>query len=652
MKPPRVHRVDSRTLPVRVLFLIVWPVLIVTLLASVLVWRATLSEVRQGLTADLRLRTESLVQEIEFLLTLEPDNRVQLDRILERFIAGIRSDRRLLACVIVLDRLEDSEPIVWQTDNPEKCSGTGLKPAPIRVKRTLHYIGQTEDSSLASRLDISGSDNPPATLAITASPILTESGFYRTLFTGLGLVITVTGLAVAVGWRYGRSLVSGLQELSTTVANIARGERTIAPTLPGIPELDRIAEALASMAKDLGRADDRLRIALDQERERARQAMSQLQHANRQIRETAEARARFLARVSHELRTPLHVLLVLAEELQDHGGDEDRENRQRLLDCAEDLRRMVDDLLELHRIGQDDYAPDLQPVDLASLVRQQVTLAASPASRHDIRNHIGPSLPARLLTDERAVGIILRNLLSNACRYGGPPIEVTVDYATDPPWPTVILTVADRGPGLPPASVERVFEPFVQTHPGNAVGTGLGLALIRNYVAALGGSASAENRPDGGVWFSVRWPACPAPDQIDPAEQPSDRKHESPHAMVALVDDSPLVRHAAIIQIRRCGYQGVAFESVDALLEARSALMDTGRLKAVLCDLTMPDTTPAEAIGRLVNAFEVCRVPVLAFTAAVDEAAFAAARDAGAAQILTKPLNVGELAQAIDQANE
>lgn len=119
-------------------------------------------------------------------------------------------------------------------------------------------------------------------------------------------------------------------------------------------------------------------------------------------------------------------------------------------------------------------------------------------------------------------------------------------------------------------------------------------------------------------------------------------------ALVALVDDSPLVRWTATQQIRRSGYQGVAFESVDALLAARRQLVNTGRLKAILCDLTMPDTSPAEAIGSLVQAFEV---PVFAFTAAVEETAFSAAREAGAAQVLTKPLNAHELAQALDLAS-
>jgi two-component system sensor histidine kinase KdpD len=111
---------------------------------------------------------------------------------------------------------------------------------------------------------------------------------------------------------------------------------------------------------------------------------------------------------------------------------------------------------------------------------------------------------------------VLSNLLHNVCNYTPPDSLVEIRAAMAAGW--LRLTVADRGPGIPPALLERIFDKFYRL-PGTATGgTGLGLSICRGLVHAHGGELTVSNRPEGGACFTIQLPATATPPPVKEAE--------------------------------------------------------------------------------------------------------------------------------------
>jgi two-component system sensor histidine kinase KdpD len=176
-------------------------------------------------------------------------------------------------------------------------------------------------------------------------------------------------------------------------------------------------------------------------------------------------------------------------------------------DCAElqqaarRLTRTVDHLLDATRLESGLLQPVREWCDPAELVREAV--ASSGLRDNAVRINIVDDLPA-VSVDARLVQQALNALLSNAAAHGGSNKPIEVSVARD--GPTLVISVADRGPGLAPGEENKIFEKFYRgprTRPG---GLGLGLSIARQLVEAHGGELVAQNRVGGGARFSIRLP--------------------------------------------------------------------------------------------------------------------------------------------------
>jgi two-component system phosphate regulon sensor histidine kinase PhoR len=225
------------------------------------------------------------------------------------------------------------------------------------------------------------------------------------------------------------------------------------------------------------------------------------------LRRLQGVRRDFVANVSHELKTPLTSVVGFAEAIAD--GTLAREAAAdfgtRILANATRMRRLVDDLLELSLIESGSWSPQLQVVDIAGCARE-VWDELAPDRKRGVRLDIDDPTGARVNADGEATRQILRNLLDNACRYaaGAESIEVRVR----PAGPLVRVEVRDRGPGIPAAHLERVFERFYRVDPGRSReegGTGLGLSIVKHLVGAHGGEVGIESEVSHGttVWFTL-----------------------------------------------------------------------------------------------------------------------------------------------------
>jgi signal transduction histidine kinase/DNA-binding response OmpR family regulator len=242
-------------------------------------------------------------------------------------------------------------------------------------------------------------------------------------------------------------------------------------------------------------------------------------------RETVRLREDFISVASHELRTPLTPLALQTRALQRVVSAELSPGplREALLDrvasCARQVDRMtrfVTNLLDVTRLRSNRLDLQLEPFDLRDLVLDVTARFQEEIARWD--RHIELSAPQPLVGrwDRTKIDQVLTNLLTNAIRYGANgPIDVTAARSGG----NVVLSVRDRGDGIAPEDVPRIFERFERgALAGAKGGLGLGLYIVRRIVEAHGGRIHVESAPGAGSTFTVELPAqAPADAAMEPA---------------------------------------------------------------------------------------------------------------------------------------
>jgi signal transduction histidine kinase len=229
---------------------------------------------------------------------------------------------------------------------------------------------------------------------------------------------------------------------------------------------------------------------------------NELAAAKAELERAGEIKDDFLAMTNHELRTPLTTILGYASMLDrrwDTLGDAaKRDALHQIAQQGQRLHDLVEDLLTISSAQAGALQVEVEPVGLAALVHEAVAQLL-PDGGADVR------CPESLLVlaDRRRLGQILTNYLSNARKYGAPPIDI--EAAED--GATVVVKVTDSGYGVPDAFVPRLFEKFSQASVGasrTAEGTGLGLAIVRELAEAQGGEVWYEPRSPQGSAFCLR----------------------------------------------------------------------------------------------------------------------------------------------------
>lgn len=218
--------------------------------------------------------------------------------------------------------------------------------------------------------------------------------------------------------------------------------------------------------------------------------------------------------VSHDLRTPLAAIRAAAGALMDPGVDwppEERREIARAIDRdATWLGRLVTNLLDMSRLEAGELRADPQVFALHDLVDDAIARAGVSIRPGRVLVDVGPNAPL-VRVDEVFIGQALANVLDNAAKYAGPeaPIRIVAAAAGD----RVRLTVEDGGPGVPAASLGRLFEKFYRVprpSEGSRRGTGIGLSVVRGLMEAMGGTAMAQPSALGGLAVSLDLPIAPA----------------------------------------------------------------------------------------------------------------------------------------------
>jgi signal transduction histidine kinase len=226
----------------------------------------------------------------------------------------------------------------------------------------------------------------------------------------------------------------------------------------------------------------------------------------------ARQQSDFVSAVSHEFRTPLTSMRHLTEILTTRGvtSEERRSHYYQLLaNETERLHRMVEGLLSFGRIEAGGYAWQLEPVSAVDLVRtiveefQKESAARDRVVTFDVKDDV-PLIQA----DRDALSRAVWNLLENAIKYSEAPAPIRVTVSRD--GGCVLLSVSDKGIGIPPADRERIFQKFVRGADATRAGVrgvGIGLALVKWIAEAHGGAVRLESTIGGGSTFTIALPA-------------------------------------------------------------------------------------------------------------------------------------------------
>jgi signal transduction histidine kinase/CheY-like chemotaxis protein len=323
--------------------------------------------------------------------------------------------------------------------------------------------------------------------------------------------------------------------------------------------------------------------------------------AEEELRENDRKKDEFLALLAHELRNPLaplrnglQVIRMAGENL--HAVSQARAMMDRQLGH---MVRLIDDLLDVSRIGQHKMELRRARVALADVVENAVETArpAIEAEGHEFSVSL-PSEPIFLDLDLTRLAQVLSNLLTNSAKYTNPGghIWLTAERRGD----EIVVSVRDTGIGIPADALPHVFDMFSQVDRSierSTGGLGIGLALVKGLVEMHGGNVTAESEGVGkGSTFTVRLPALAATDRPEPAAAPGDeRPSAAPQRRILVADDNEDSARSMAGVLKLMGNEVLtAYGGTEAIEAAKEF-----RPEIILMDVGMPRLNGYEAVRRI-----------------------------------------------------
>src|SRR4051812_3233393 len=379
------------------------------------------------------------------------------------------------------------------------------------------------------------------------------------------------------------------------------------------------------------------------------QARLDIEKLARQLREADQRKDEFLAMLGHELRNPLAPIQTAVRLMKLRGDAHERERLVIERQVAH-LSRLVDDLLDVSRVARGKVRMQRRPTDVGEVISQGIEMA-SPLLEE--RNHYliveAPRGHLMVDGDPTRLAQVVANLLTNAARYTPPRGRIAVSAAAE--GEEVVIRVRDNGVGIASDMLATIFEPFVQ---GRRVvdraqgGLGLGLSLVKNLVALHSGSVTASSDgPDKGSEFVVRLPALRQEAAVsgDGAPRPSDVVPRREGRRVLLVDDNEDAAAMLADALQAMGHRVViAHDGAQALHVLRDFAAEVGIL-----DIGLPVMDGFE-LARRIKALPGCAsLRLIAVTGYGQDDDRARTREAGFEQHLVKPVDLGEILQAVER---
>jgi PAS domain S-box-containing protein len=386
------------------------------------------------------------------------------------------------------------------------------------------------------------------------------------------------------------------------------------------------------------------------------EAQRALEQAKIEAEEANVAKSEFMSRMSHELRTPLNSVLGFAQILQmELTGADELEMIGYIVKSGGFLLELINEVLDISRVESGSIAVSLELVSVDELVRESLDVVASDAAAAGVEliDLCAATRPVR--ADPLHLKQSLVNLLSNAIKYNhaGGSVTLTSEEVAG----RLRLRVTDTGPGVAPQLHERLFAPFdrLDAESKGIEGTGLGLALSRGLMEAIGGSLGVESAPGVGSTFWLELPLATTSTNFattDPVVTASSDTNVEASATVLYIEDNignvrlmeRLFAHRPHVRLITSLQGSVGVE-----------LAQQHRPDLIVLDVHMPDLSGYEVFQRLLGDERTASIPVIMLSADASQEQIQRFTDAGARDYLTKPLDLQNFLAQLDfylQTNE
>ncbi|BDD00577.1 hybrid sensor histidine kinase/response regulator transcription factor [Persicobacter psychrovividus] len=354
--------------------------------------------------------------------------------------------------------------------------------------------------------------------------------------------------------------------------------------------------------------------------ERLKNAMKIAQLNQQHIRQDLENRQTFMVNISHELKTPLSLigppLRSIVHELP--LNDQQRELFNISFKNIDRLQSLSSQILEYQMVESGVAQLTPVPVELVAFLQTLLQAFTHLADRKQIQLKLDTNLPTFFCAlDTQKLETILLNLLGNAMKFTPQGGAVVLGFSAQPADQQITLTVTDNGIGIGEAQKAKIFDLFYQTEKGKSVaeGTGIGLAMVRQFVQLMQGSVTVTSEQGQGSCFSLRLPVelskqthtrtdKPAGTSVMPnTEKPMGQK-------LLLVDDNEDILSFLSLSLKADYELHFAYDGLSAVEQAKTILPDL-----ILMDVMMPIMDGFEACEKIRNIAELQAVPIVFLTA-------------------------------------
>jgi len=390
-----------------------------------------------------------------------------------------------------------------------------------------------------------------------------------------------------------------------------------------------------------------------------KQAEEEIRKARQEADEANTAKSEFLSRMSHELRTPLNSILGFAQLLemgellpgQENGLNYIRQSGKHLLD-------LINEVLDISKIEAGHISLSMEPVKIITVIQEMVEIVQPLANERNLTIELlsSPSNQLFIQSDRQRLKQVLLNLLNNAIKYnrvnGSIQIKTEVMGENEAGIVPLRISVIDTGMGISAEDIPKLFRPFerIGAEKTETEGTGLGLAVVKKLMDAMGGHIEVESTLGIGSTFRIEFPVSEnllAGIEKNIKSNKSDVLSTNKNGTILYIEDNisnvELVK--LILSHQRSGIHLITeTNGRQAVPQAIKAAPDL-----ILLDLDLPDIHGSEVIKLLQANEKTCNIPVVIISADAMPKQLQKLFEAGAKHYLTKPLDVTSFLKVIDE---